>query len=348
MAPIINAMTALEGMPSVSERNERCLRSCIVGRFRRGDAFDCPFAEARRILREFLFERVSGEGAQHSAAPRQDAEQRADSGAAQHCLPRRGKIRARRHQARDPRHDDFAFCAPLQIGDDLRETEQAHGDDHESDAVGELRQTEGKTEQAGIRVRADEAEQQAEDDHGDGLDQRSPCQHDGCDQAQNHQRKILCRTEMECNLGQGRSKQGQHQCADRAGEKRTQRGDCERRTRASLSRHRITVETSDDRRRFAGKIDQNCRRRAAVLRAVVDARQHDQGRDRGQRISCRQEHGDGRDRADAGKHAYERAEQYPDEAVQDILQRQGDTETKLQIGEQFHQKGNSVKGRPSP
>jgi hypothetical protein len=56
----------------------------------------------------------------------------------------------------------FTICAPLQIDDDLRETEEAHGHDHESDAVRELRQAEGIAEQAGIRVCADKTEQQSE------------------------------------------------------------------------------------------------------------------------------------------------------------------------------------------
>ena len=34
-------------------------------------------------------------------------------------------------------------------------------------------------------------------------------------------------------------------------------------------------------------------------------------------------------------------EQYADEAVEEILQRQRDTKTELQVGEQFHQNGNT-------
>jgi len=109
--------------------------------------------------------------------PRRDTEQCADAGAAQHRLPRGGKIRASRHQALDLRHHDFAVCTPLQIGDDLGKAKQPHGDDHESDAVGELWQPESKTEQAGIRVCADQTEQQAEDDHGDGCDRADARKH---------------------------------------------------------------------------------------------------------------------------------------------------------------------------
>ena len=58
-----------------------------------------------------------------------------------------------------------------------------------------------------------------------------------------------------------------------------------------------------------GMLMQDRRRRAAVLRAVVDAGQHDQRRHRLQRIGRRQQHRDRRDRTDAGQHADQRAEQ---------------------------------------
>ncbi len=78
------------------------------------------------------------------------------------------------------------------------------------------------------------------------------------------------------------------------------------------ARHLVAVEARDDRRRFARHVDQDRRRRAAVLRAVVDAGEHDQRRHRLQRIGRRQQHRDRRDRTDAGQHADQRAEQRAD------------------------------------
>ena len=73
--------------------------------------------------------------------------------------------------------------------------------------------------------------------------------------------------------------------------------------RASLPRHLVAVERGDHGRRFARDVDQDRGGRAAVLRAVIDAGEHDQGADRRQAEGDRQQHRDGRDRADAGQHA---------------------------------------------
>ena len=108
---------------------------------------------------------------------------------------------------------------------------------------------------------------------------------------------------------------------DGAGEERADRRDGERRPRAALARHLVAVEAGDDRRRLAGQVHQDRRRRAAVLRAVVDAGQHDQRRDRRQREGHRQQHRDRRHRADAGQHADQRAEQHADEAVEEVERR---------------------------
>ena len=65
----------------------------------------------------------------------------------------------------------------------------------------------------------------------------------------------------------------------------------------------MAVERGDDRGRLARDVDQDRRGRAAVLRAVIDAGEHDHG---GRRIEIegqRQQHRDGRDRADARQHA---------------------------------------------
>ena len=45
-APIIRAISGLDGMPSVSIGHEAGLRAGVVGRFRGGDALDRALAEA--------------------------------------------------------------------------------------------------------------------------------------------------------------------------------------------------------------------------------------------------------------------------------------------------------------
>ena len=101
---------------------------------------------------------------------------------------------------------------------------------------------------------------------------------------------------------------------DAAGEERADRRDAERDAGPALARHLVAVEHGDDRGRLARDVDQDRRRRAAVLRAVVDAGEHDQRADRIEAEGDRQQDGDGGDRPDAGQHADQRADQAADEA----------------------------------
>ena len=61
------------------------------------------------------------------------------------------------------------------------------------------------------------------------------------------------------------------------------RGDRQRRPGAALPRHLVAVDAGDDRRGLARQVDQDRGGRAAVLRAVIDAGQHDQRADRRRR-----------------------------------------------------------------
>ena len=65
------------------QRDERGLRAGVVGGLRRRHALDRALAEARRVLGDLLLQRVGREGREQRAAARQDAEQRAERGAAQ-------------------------------------------------------------------------------------------------------------------------------------------------------------------------------------------------------------------------------------------------------------------------
>ena len=103
-----------------------------------------------------------------------------------------------------------------------------------------------------------------------------------------------------------------------AGEERAERRGGERRPRPALARHLVAVDGGHRRGGFARQVDQDRRGRAAVLRAVVDAGQHDQRRHRLEAEGDRQQHRDGRGRPDARQHADQRAEQHADEAVEQV------------------------------
>ena len=89
--------------------------------------------------------------------------------------------------------------------------------------------------------------------------------------------------------------------------------DAERLARTTLFGHLVAVDTGDDRRGFAGDVEQDRRRRTAVLRAVVDAGHHDQAGRRVEAGGERQQDRDRGGRPEAGQDADERAEQAADD-----------------------------------
>jgi hypothetical protein len=236
-----------------------------------------------------------------SAAARQHAERRAERGAAQHGGPGELEVRARRPQPRDLFCDDrAAFLCSREVGDDLAHAEQADRHHREFQAVRERGETERETCAAGIAVGTDEPEQEAEDDHGHGLEHRAMGEHDRGYEAEQHEREIFRRAERLADLGERRREHDDHDRGDRPGKERGKRGDRERGAGASLPRHLMAVDAGDDRGGLTGKVDQDGRGRSAVLRAVENTGEHDKAGDRLDVESERQQHRDGRDWPDAG------------------------------------------------
>ena len=157
-------------------------------------------------------------------------------------------------------------------------------------------------------------------------------QHDGEHEAQRHQREIVRRRELLGELGQRRRGDGDGDGGDAAGEERADGGNGERRAGAALARHLVAVEAGDDRARLARQVDQDRRGRAAVLRAVVDAGQHDERALGGQEVGGRQQQRHRRHRADARQHADGGADDGAHQAPEQVLQRDRDREAERQIG----------------
>ena len=118
---------------------------------------------------------------------------------------------------------------------------------------------------------------------------------------------------------------------------------------AAVARHLVAVDRGDGRGGFARHVDQDGGGRAAILRAVIDAGEHDQ---RGDRLADlegdRQQHGDGRRGADARQHADQRAEQHADQAEEQVGRVGGGGEAERQIVEEFHLKPNPTTGSQGP
>ena len=191
MAPTISAITALDGMPSVSMGMNEVWAAALLAASGAATPSTAPLPNSPGFLRELLLQRIGREGAQRRSAARQHAEQRTERGAAQDGRDGSADLLARRPQASRLLMAPVRFQVLLEIDDDLGDAEQAHGDRREVDAVAEFRNVEGEALGAGVDVGADQAEQQAEEHHGDRLGHRAAGQHDGRDEAERHQGAIV-------------------------------------------------------------------------------------------------------------------------------------------------------------
>ncbi len=285
------------------------------------------------MFRYLLLDRIGRKCRKDRAAARQDAEDGADRRAAQngadHCL----EILARRHQVGHLRHQHGAGLFAFEIAQDFSDTEDADRDRDEVQAVGIFPDSEREARRAGVDIGADEAKQQAKADHGERLDDRPVSKRDRRDETDDHQREIFRRPELQRDRGQRRREDRHKKGGNRAGEERSDGSDGKRRSRLALARHLVTVDGGDRRRGFARHIDEDGRGGAAILRAVVDAGQHDQRRHGFELEGDRQQHGDRRRCADAGQDADQRAKQHPDEAEEQVLDRRGGGETEGEIVE---------------
>ena len=231
------------------------------------------------------------------------------------------------HQARHLGGEHFALVFRLgQVGNDFAVAEHTHGDHDEADTVGQFGNVEAEAGHARVHVGTDHAHQQAQHDHGNGFEQRARSQHHGADQAQGHQREVLGRAELEGNFRQRRREGRQDHGAHATGEERAHACGSESGSRSPLARHLVAVDHGHHGRGFTRQVHQNGGGRATVLRTVVDTGQHDQRRHGRQGVGGWQQHGDRCHGADAWQHADERAQQTADEAVDQVLESEGDAE----------------------
>ena len=117
---------------------------------------------------------------------------------------------------------------------------------------------------------------------------------------------------------QRRRDDGEHQHAEGAADPRSDRGDAERGAGAALLRHGVAVDAGHHRGRFARDAHQDRGGGAAILRAVIDAGEHDDGLRGVEPEGHRQQDRNAGERADAGQHADQRADQAAEKGVPDI------------------------------
>src|SRR5712671_5604167 len=105
---------------------------------------------------------------------------------------------------------------------------------------------------------------------------------------------------------------------------------------AALARHLVAVDAGHHRGGLARQVDQDRGGRAAILGAVEDAGEHDQAGHRLEIEGERQQHRDRGDRADAGQHPDQGADQAADEREAEIDRRARDAEAEDDVVEQIH------------
>jgi hypothetical protein len=247
-------------------------------------------------------------------------------------MPMIDEILARRHQAGDLGMQDVAaFGGHFEIADDFRKAEDAHGDDDEADAVREFGNVEGHAAGAGFEIRTDHRQQQAGEDHRDRLDERALGENHRENQAEYHQRKIFRGAEQQREAGERRAECGHQDRGDAAREERSDGRNRQRGTGTALTRHLMPVERRHHGRRLARNVHQDRRGRSAILRAVINAGEHDERADRRQAERDRQQHRERGHRADAGKHADERADHGADKTEKQIIGRCRDRQPQIEV-----------------
>jgi hypothetical protein len=209
---------------------------------------------------------------------------------------------------------------------------------HEVQPVRIFADPEREARRAGVDIGADETQQQAERHHRERLDERAVRQRDRGDEADHHQREIFGRAELAARSRRKRRRKERDRKVDTVPAKNEPIAAIARAAPgAALARHLVTVDGGDGRRGFAGHVDQDRRGRAAILRAVIDAGEHDQRRDRfgswkviGSSMAIV---------AVApmpGSTPISGAEQHADQAEEQVFQRCRRRETKREIIEKIH------------
>ena len=207
--------------------DERSLSACIVGCFRSRHTANVALTERHFTRSElgFLFDGIGRKRRQQSATTGQNTQHRTQSRTTQN---------GRRHEL-----DVFpvgvkvahlvskhlaVFFFNREVGNDLAITKHTHGNDDEANAVGQFRNVKGEAGHTGVHVGTDQTQQQAQNDHGHRLEQRTRGQHHRTNQAQHHERKVLSRAELEGDFSQRSRKGRQNQSTHATGKKGAKTG----------------------------------------------------------------------------------------------------------------------------
>ena len=213
------------------------------------------------------------------------------------------------------------------VHDDVGDAVDPHGEDREVETFLERKTPEGVAKRSRLQVRADETREQARKRHREGPKKTSLGEHHRAREAEDHEGAVIGGAEQEGGFGQKRRKEGERGRGEGASEKTRDRGGGQGRRGAPGPGETVAVETGDDGARFAGKIQKNRRGAPAVLGAVVNPREHDDGARGLERVGEGKEHGDRRHGSESGQHPHERPEEDARRGVAEVRDRQGRRKT---------------------
>jgi hypothetical protein len=163
------------------------------------------------------------------------------------------------------------------------------------------------------------AEQQAHHGHAHAFERRAARHRGAGQQPEQHDGEDLRRAELKRDADQQRRSEHHDQDAEGCSEERRDHGDAQRRTALALPGHRVAVQASDGVGRMRRHVEQDRADRAAVLRTVEDAGQHQDRWHWRHRVGYRQQDRHGRQRAHAGQHANHVADQHAEERPHQVM-----------------------------
>jgi hypothetical protein len=120
------------------------------------------------------------------------------------------------------KNPEILLFSALQGSDNFAYPEKAHGQCHETDAVGKLGNVEGEALIAAGDVGPDHPEKQTQDNHSHCLYDGARSKHDGADQAEDHEGEVLRWSELEGQFRQGNGQDGDKQGGKTTSDKRSQ------------------------------------------------------------------------------------------------------------------------------
>src|SRR5687767_7267887 len=133
----------------------------------------------------------------------------------------------------------------LEAVEDLGQSEQAHGDDDEIDAVVDLLAAEGESGGADERVESDGRQEQTHTRGGDALDEGAVAERGYQEQSDDRQDRVLGGPELQGRVRDEWCDKGEEHDRGRPTDERPDRRDAERWTGPALAGHRVPIENGD-------------------------------------------------------------------------------------------------------